>query len=256
MKNIILLIFSIFMLSACMVQKQNIQLGNTTGKIVDNKWDYYNNTPIHYTSSGRSIYKNGLNVLNENTDAFTATFNLDKSSAIGSVVFNNNTYILKSTSANYFKQVSGWAQKDVNVWDRYYLTQDEKIFIAVQHRQQFIALSSYQENGDRLSIGYYPSRFLACRKIATLQNTQNIAMFNSLLKTALVAGVQSYTNYSTYNGQGTIAGKYNNYGYTQTGTYRDYSWAGDRASDALSTIFSGNASMANLNNAWQNLNCW
>ena len=62
-----------------------------------------------------------------------------------------------------------------NNTDLFFGAQDEKIFIAVQHRQQFIALSSYQENGDRLSIGYYPSRFLACRKIATLQNTQNIA---------------------------------------------------------------------------------
>ena len=66
---------------------------------------------------------------------------------------------------------------------------------------------------------------------------------------ALVAGVQSYTSYSnvSYNDA------YGNFGY---GTVRDYSWAGDRAGDALTTVFNGGADNASLQAAWSNLNCY
>ena len=74
-------------------------------------------------------------------------------------------------------------------------------------------------------------------------------MIAALLKTALVAGVQSYTSYST----GTYTGSYGNFGYIQV---RDYSWAGARAGDALTTLFNGSASAESINNAWNSLNCW
>ena len=255
MKNIFILISSIFILSSCMVQKQNIQLGNLTGQVKDNKWDYFNGSPIHYTSTQRSVYKQDIMTISEYTDSFSAHFNLDNSNSKGAVVFNNDTYIVNTISKEEFLNVSNWEQKYLQYYDAFYSTEDKQVSIAVNRYKQIIVLA-IQSNDGRTDIGYYPSRFLACKKISLMQQTKNQAIMQQLVKTALVAGVQSYTSYSTYRGQGTIQGKYNNFGYTESGVTRDYSWAGDRASDALGTIFSGNASMANLNNAWQNLNCW
>lgn len=256
MKNLLILICSIFILSACMVQKQNIQLGNLTGQVKDNKWDYYNGSPIHYTSFQRTLTKEGIMTLNEATDGFSAYYNLDKSKLKGAVVFNNETFILNTIPKSNFLNISKWEdEKWLDGYDTFYTSKDEMVSVAVNHYKQIIVLTT-KINNERTDIAYYPSRYLACKKISLMQQTQNQAIMQQLIKTALVAGVQSYTSYSTYRGQGTIQGRYNNFGYTQTGVTRDYSWAGDRASDALGTIFSGNASMANLNNAWQNLNCW
>jgi hypothetical protein len=228
------------------VQKQNIQIGNLTGQVKDNKWDYFNGSPIHYTSSQRSVYKQNIMTLNENTDLFSAHFNLDQSNSNGAVVFNNETYILNSISKSDFLNITNWDKTWLQHYDAFYAAKDKMVSVAVNRYKQIIVLS-IKSNNERTDIAYYPSRFLACKKISLMQQ---------LVKTALVAGVQSYTSYSTYRGQGTIQGRYNNFGYTETGVTRYYSWAGDRASDALRTVFSGNASMANLNNAWQNLNCW
>jgi len=255
MKNILILISSIFILSACMVQKQNIQLGNLTGQIKDNKWDYYNDSPVHYTSQQRSIFKQGVMTINETTDAFSAHFNLNGSGPKGAVVFNNETFMLNPISKERFSEISQWDAKSISYGEAFYTTDDNNLSVGVNRTKQIIVLT-HKTNDERTDISFYPSRYVACKKIAQMQQTQNQAIMQQLVKTALVAGVQSYTSYSTYSGRGTIQGKYNNFGYTESGVTRDYSWAGDRASDALSTIFSGNASMANLNNAWQNLNCW
>ena len=154
-----------------------------------------------------------------------------------------------------FERVSGWEKKWIKGYDRLYLSSDNNVYLGVNDFKQIIVLG-YVENGENHDIAYYPSRFLACKKISMMQQAANAAIMAELVSTALVAGVQSYTSYSTTSSQGNISSQYGNFGYMGTSTTRDYSWAGDRASDALDTIFTGNANMQTLNAAWDSMNCY
>ncbi|MDB4164547.1 hypothetical protein N9632_00325 [bacterium] len=113
-----------------------------------------------------------------------------------------------------------------------------------------IVTTYFRETSSKtFTVGYYPSRYLGCKKIAELINASNQRQIAALVQTALVAGVQSYTSYSTIN----YNDSYGNFGY---GTVRDYSWAGDRAADALTTVFNGGTDNATLQAAWSSLNCY
>ena len=92
-------------------------------------------------------------------------------------------------------------------------------------------------------------RFFISFNIPSYLSMMGIPQIAALVQTALVAGIQSYTSYSTV----TYNDAYGNFGY---GTVRDYSWAGDRASDALTTVFNGSADSASLQAAWSTLNCY
>lgn len=243
-------------LSSCMQQTLHVQQGNPTGLVKDNKWDYYNGIPIHYTSYQRDITKDGILVVNEVTDAFSGTFNLDKSKQKGSLLFNGQTIIVTAASADQIRQKrSNWSDTMVNSYDKLYTAEEGDVYVAVHHNNQAVIVG-YVENGNDVDIGYLPSRYLACKKISMMQQAANAAIMAELVKTALVAGVQSYTSYSTSNNSGTIYGSNGNFGYVGTSTTRDYSWAGDRASDALDTVFSGNANMQTLNAAWDSMQCY
>lgn len=242
-------------LSGCMQQTQHVQVGNPTGKVDDNKWDYYNGTPIHYTSFQRTVIKEGITTINEATDAFSGIFNLSKINEKGSVVFGDRTVILSLSDENDFALVSGWEKEWIEGYDRLYLSSDQKVYVGVNDFKQIIVLG-YLEDSENNDIAYLPSRYLACKKISMMQQAANAAIMAELVSTALVAGVQSYTSYSTTSSQGNISSQYGNFGYMGTSTTRDYSWAGDRASDALDTVFSGNANMQTLNAAWDSMNCY
>ena len=255
-KKCILLGFICFAVASCGGLKQNVQVGNVTGQISDNKWDYYNGTPQHYTSVLRDVYKDGLLVVNEQTDAFAGTFNFAESSEKASAVFNGETTILtKVDNPMELKTLAGWNSKDIAHWSDVYFSEDKTVYGVVQRKKQIVLLGHLRD-GTRTDYAFYPSRYLACKKLALMKQTQDAAVMASLVKTALVAGVQSYTSYSTSSSQGNINSQYGNFGYTGNTTTRDYSWAGDRASDALETVFSGSTDAQSLNAAWNSMNCW
>jgi len=255
-KKYILLGFICFAVASCGGLKQNVQVGNVTGKIADNKWDYYNGTPQHYTSIQRSIFKDGILTVNEVTDAFSGTFNFQESSEKASVVFNGETLIMTKLEDPNELVKGGWEPKFLLGWNDFYISEDRKVYSAVQRTKQLVLFGKIQDSGERTDIAFHPSRYLACKKLALMKQTKDAAVMASLVKTALVAGVQSYTSYSTSSSQGNINSQYGNFGYTGNTTTRDYSWAGDRASDALETVFSGSSDAQSLNAAWNSMNCW
>lgn len=242
-------------LTGCGQLTPHIQEANPTGKENYNHFDYFNNKPINYTSFLRSEYSQGLMTLEEKTDAFSGYFNLDRESPKGSVVFNSTTVILNPVSSKTYLEMTESARKDVVHYDRFYASNDGTVFIAVKHFEENIKLTHMTTDG-RTDISFLPSRRLACKKISLLKQASDSAMYRSLLQTALVAGVQSYTSYSTTNSSGIISGTYQNFGYTGTSTTRDYSWAGERASEALTAIFSSDAKGSELQAAWNSLKCF
>lgn len=244
----------VFVVSSCGLN-QNIQVGNTTGKVADNKWDYYNGSPQHYTSFQRSVTKSGMMIVNESTDAFSGNFNFQSGVDKASVEFNGTAIILNTVSSTQMIEDAGFSDKDVMGWDEFYASTDKTLFAAIQRTKQ-IGLLSLKGGDERTDIAFYPSRYLACKKLALMKQTKDAAVMASLVKTALVAGVQSYTSYSTSSSQGNINSQYGNFGYTGNTTTRDYSWAGDRASDALDTVFSGGADTQSINAAWNSMNCY
>lgn len=252
--NLLLGLFLTSILVACGGLKQNVQKGNQTGKIEDNKWDYYSGVPVHYTSFTRSLYKDAMNVKNEKTDSFSATFNINKYSDTGVVEFNEKIITIKKTNdVKYSILVDKIRNKSIDKkaymqWSEYFSSEDGRLIVAIEYKKQ-IALLSFDDGETIQQIAYYPSRYLACKKIAEVKNQSDKMVALNFLKTALVAGVQSYTSYS----RTTIYDNYGNFGY---GVTRDYSWAGDRAGDALTTLFNGQYSEDKIRTAWMSLNCW
>ena len=242
-------------LAGCANLQQNIQHGNPTKQVTDNRWDYYNGTPVHYTSFNRGLYKNALIVRQEPTDMFSTSLNLDKNSGVAVAEFNGK--ILSLNQLNDMLKIDRLIEKTFGVnadkklykhWDRWYESDDGKFLVAVNYSKQIVATSF--DNGDTIQqIAYYPSRYLACKKIASIKKEVDSRVIKELLRTALVAGVQSYTSYTTTN----LYSNYGNFGYAVT---RDYSWAGARAGDALDTLFSGQYSDEKVSQAWNSLNCW
>jgi len=254
-ESMLVALVTLLALAGCTSLTQNVQQGNPTGNLTDNKWDYYNGTPIHYTSFSRGLYKKALTVRQETTDAFSAVFNAEKGRESATVDFNRRVIILKkfddeNAIDELIERTFGKSadKKKYKAWDVWYKSDDGKVHLAVNYKKQ-IYVTSYEEGDEIQQIAFYPSRYLACQKISKISGEKNQALVNSLLKTALVAGVQSYTSYSTT----TYAGNYGNFGYAKT---RDYSWAGDRSSDALDALFAGDGSSESIQRAWSGLNCW
>jgi hypothetical protein len=252
--KLLLSVFFATLLASCAGLPQNIQSGNQTGKVEDNRWDYFNGQATHYTSTIRSLYKDSLRVRNESTDSFSAAINIQKGRDVGVIDFNGKLIKLTRTDdKKYDDLIERFRDRSIpkeryKAWSDYYSSEDGRLIVAVEYAKQ-IVLTSFEEGDTIQQISYYPSRYLACKKIAAVkaQNDKRIAA--ELLRTALVAGIQSYTSYS----RTTVYDSYGNFGY---GVTRDYSWAGDRAGDALSTLFAGQYSESGVQTAWQSLNCW
>ena len=250
-----LLVVMLLLVTSCGVnQTIHIQQENTSGDANNNRWDYYTAKPVHYTSTQRSVVSNNMMVINEQTDAFSANVNIDKMSEKAVMEFSGK--IINLTKASV-PQIKNWFEsfmykteytsyKDLG-WSEYFISSDGKIMAAVHYEKQLFLLVTLEEKSTQLL--FLPSRYLACKKISDLQVAQSEAMARSLLKTALVAGVQSYTSYSYAD----VYDSYGNFGYA---TIRDYSWAGDRASDAISSVFDGDASSSALSEAWDSLSCY
>ena len=242
-------------ISGCGILKQNIQHGNITGEVKDNKWDYYDGRPTHYTSYLLDVHKNTIMIKQEKTDSFSAIINIDKKRNFAIITYNNKTLTLKKFNDEV--KVDYWIEKTYGVsanktkykgWDAWFESDDEKLKIAVSYSKQ-ILLTSFEDGENMQHIGYYPSRYLACKKIANVKIEKDKRVVFDLLRTALVAGVQSYTSYSTTR----YTTSYGDFGYAVS---RDYSWAGDRAADALGALFSGEYSDGKIQQAWNGLNCW
>lgn len=251
------------MMMGCMTLEQNIQPGNTSGKVADNSWDYYNSVPVHYTSTQSTIYQDQMDLKTELTDAFSGTLTVNDQKKVAYIVFNDkiiklNKFTDQKTKDSWIKLMAPIeAKKDYNgndiqlyyAWKDWYQDKSGKYALFLQ-RETNVVLTLFRETSSKtFAVGYLPSRYLACKKIVELINASNQRQIAALLQTALVAGVQSYTSYSTVS----YSDGYGNFGY---GTARDYSWAGDRASDALSTVFNGSADSASLQAAWSSLNCY
>jgi hypothetical protein len=249
------LVSILFLATSCGVnQTIHIQQENTSGDAKNNRWDYFTAKPVHYTSATRTVVSNNMMVINEQTDAFSANVNIDKMSKKAVMEFSGK--IINLTKASV-PQITNWFEsfmyktehtsyKDLG-WSDYFISSDGEIMAAVHYEKQLFLLLTLKETSTQLL--FYPSRYLACKKISALQVAQSEAMARSLLQTALVAGVQSYTSYSYAD----VYDSYGNFGYA---TIRDYSWAGDRASDAISTVFDGDASSSALSEAWDSLSCY
>jgi hypothetical protein len=244
-------------LSACAPLKSNIQTGNATGKIEQNSWDYYNGTPISYTSNQRLVTTNDLIVANEITDNFQIVINAQKDINKAILVMNGKTIVLGRFSDGegldrlYEKSKKHWGDRAMlnnPQFSDWYVSDDLNYYLVLL-RSKNIILTFYFNEGNAQSIKYYPSRYLACKKIAMVKAEKDKSVVAALLKTALVAGIQSYTNYAT----GTYTSAYGDFGYV---SIRDYSWAGERAGEALGTLFSGQYSEEKITEAWNSLNCW
>jgi hypothetical protein len=251
------------LLVGCLSPEQNIQVGNLSGKVSDNKWDYYNGIPVRYTSNGNTVYQDAVIVKNELTDAFSASLTVNDNKKIAFIVLNNKTIKLnkfddkktKDLWVNLFleegrqKDVYGQSRSDYYAWTDWYQDASGKYAVFLQRDKNIIFTAFKNSSKNLFTVSYYPSRYLACKKIVELMVASNQQQTAALLRTALVAGVQSYTSYSTFD----YNDAYGNYGF---GTIRDYSWAGDRAEDALTAVFNGNSDRASLDAAWSELNCW
>ena len=57
---------AVVFISGCGVQQvQHVQSGNLTGKVIDNRWDYYDGNPVHYSSTQRTLVFDGMMAVNE-----------------------------------------------------------------------------------------------------------------------------------------------------------------------------------------------
>jgi hypothetical protein len=225
--------------------------------------DYYNG-PVHYTSYQRTIYNDrDLMVANEKTDAFSGTFHFPKDKSYGVATFGGQI-------TNFFEVPRKEVRDLMPEWDykypddtRFYLNEcppvncneDDPIYVYVAPSSMTLIVQIWGPDQTH-DIAFDPTRFTICKKIAAQRKAANSAMFADLFKTLLLAGVQSYTGYQTYQGNGNVYGANGHFGYSERGTYRDYSWAGARAADALNTIFSGSANASDLDRAWNSLNCF
>jgi hypothetical protein len=251
----LVLVTILFLVTSCGVtQTIHVQQENTSGNAENNRWDYFTAKPVHYTSFQRTIVSNKMTVVNENTDAFSANVNINKMSEKAVIEFSGKIIHLTKASVpqiknwfeSYMPETQYKSYKDLG-WDGYFISSDGSMLIAAQYEKQLFLLTTLEENSTQLV--FLPSRYLACKKISNLQVAQSEAMAKALVKTALVAGVQSYTSYSYAD----VYDSYGNFGYA---TIRDYSWAGDRASDAISTVFDGDTSSSALSEAWDSLSCF
>ncbi len=239
-KDILIILIASFFISGCGGLNQNIQRGNITGNVEDNKWDYYDGQPVHYTSVKRRLYKNKILVSDEKTDKFNGMVTIDKSKDIAYIIFNDKTFTLTRVSKLLDNKIhENWYRSAV--MNGFY-------FVNVNYQNQSV-MTSYHVGDEFQQIEFLPSRYLACRKIAAVKKEHDKKVAVDLLRTALVAGVQSYTSYSTTS----YSSAYGDNGYSVT---RDYSWAGDRASDALEFIFAGQLNNEKIQQAWNGMNCW
>jgi hypothetical protein len=192
------------------------------------------------------------------TDMFQVKVNASRVSDKAILVMNDKTIVLdrfnnKEMFDDLFEKTKVHFNNNRNLIDgvtpsQWYISKDRKYYLAVIESKQMI-LTFFIDGDNVQSINYYPSRFLACRKIAMVKQAKDSQMAAALLRTALTAGIQSYTNYAI----GTYTGAYGNFGYV---TVRDYSWAGERAGEALGTLFAGQYNEANILQSWNALNCW
>ena len=261
--TLVAVIVGIGLLTGCMTVEQNIQTGNTSGKIADNRWDYYNAQPIHYTSFQITNYQDQLAIKNELTDAFSGTLTVNDQKKNAYIVFNDKTIKLKKftdqktkdawvklfVGEDVQKDQFGQSRSDYYLWTDWFQDKSGKYALFIEKEKNVVFTAFRETSSKTFTVAYHPSRYLACKKIAEIMKASNQRQIAALVQTALVAGIQSYTSYSTVN----YNDAYGNFGY---GTVRDYSWAGDRASDALTTVFNGSADSASLQAAWSTLNCY
>lgn len=245
------------LLGACTTLQPNIQRGNASGHSSDNRWDYFDGTPVHYTSSVRTLQKGDATLLNEKTDRFSGTLSVQTERRKAYITFNGTTIDLiqfsdPSTKEQWLRLLLSDASKRARYADAFsdWFQDDRQRYLVAFDRKRQMLLSAYKEDDDRLtSIAYYPSRYLACKKVAAIAKAHNEAVVAQLVSTGLVAGLQSYTSYSTAR----VYDSYGNFGYA---TVRDWSWAGDRGADALAVLFNGGKGDQQIQSAWSALNCY
>ena len=156
-------VLSFLVVTGCANQQQHIQRGNSTGIIADNRWDYYDATPIHYTSYQRSAYKENILVMNERTDAFSSTVNLSKRDTKGAITFRDKVIILKliDDDSKIDKIIDSFAIPRIDrgvykTWSRWYESQDGKLHVAI-HTEKQIVLTVYEDiDGQINTIAYLP----------------------------------------------------------------------------------------------------
>ncbi len=236
--------------SGCGGLNQNVQYRNPTTELKNNKWDYYDGSSIDYISFSFSEYGNGTLLKNEDSVKYNATVNIDRSKGLALIQYQGDILKLKKvTSQNrvdlLLDRVAGDAADKTayKAWNDWFESESGKFLVAAEYQKQIILIS--HDSGKSLkNIAFYPSRYVACKELATRQAQLDKKMVFNLFKNPFAsinesgADVVSPTNVPRFDGP------------------RDFTWAGDKANDRLSKVLSVKNTEQKYDQAWNGLNCW
>ena len=228
---------------------QNVQKHNPTGESKDNRWDYYVNEVEKYTITHAQVAKDGV-VVSTTTPNTWAEINVNQSET-ASINLADSLIIAKEMNER---------PADANPdWDRFFKTvpnSDLDGTLYVSTKKQVMLGVVTGEDGIKTTYTLYPARYLLCKEIVTARTAAEEALAASLLKTALLIYIEA-NNSTSYGGySGTYSGWGTNGSYSGNTWYTDNSWVGERANDALTAIFSGNATTNQYDTAWSELKCF
>ena len=190
--------------------------------------------------------KDGL-VVESSSPGTWIDINVNKDSEKASMKFSDGLAILdRITDPEVLKVVH-------SDWDRVYQRDDGTgYYLLVSTEKQIMNWQLHTLDGFMKEHTLYPTRYLTCQSLAQLRQDQEAAIASQLIRTILIGVIQSYTSYSRTS----FYGSYGGFNYTGFGYTTDYSWAGDRAADALGAIFGGNSSLEKIDEAWKELKCF
>lgn len=236
--------------SGCGGLSQNVQYRNTTAELKNNKWDYYDGSSIDYISFSFSEYANKMLLKNEDSFKYYATFNIDKSKGLALIQFQGDILKLKKVSSQdrvdaLLDRIAGNAADKTayKAWNDWFESENGKFLVAAEYQKQIILIS--HDSGKSIkNIAFYPSRYLACKELATRRVQQDKKMVFNLFKNPFASTDESNTDVLSTASAPRFDGP------------RDLSWAGDRGNDRISKVLSVKNTDQKYDQAWSGLNCW
>jgi hypothetical protein len=240
----------ILSISGCGGLIQNIQYRNPTTEIKNNKWDYFDGSTVDYTSFSFSEYENKSLLKNEDSFKYYATLNIDKNKGLALIQYQGDIVKLKKVGSQervniLLERIAGDVtdQTAYKAWNDWFESNDSKFLVAAEYQKQIILIS--QESGKSIkNIAFYPSRYLACKELATRQVQQDKKMVFNLFKNPFASTNESNSDVLSTTSAARFDGP------------RDMSWAGDRGNDRLSKVLSVKNTDQKYDQAWNGLNCW
>ncbi len=247
--------FAVFCLvlnfSGCGGLSQYVQYRNPTVDIKNNKWDYYDGSSVDYTSFSLSEYGTNKALLkNEETVQYNATVNIDKSRGLALIHYEGAILKLKKVNSQdridfLLERVAGDAPDKTayKAWNDWFESENGKYVVAAEYEKQIVLISYYSEKAVK-NIAFYPSRYLACKQLATRQVELDKKMVFNLFKNPFASSVENDANVLSKASDLRFDGP------------RDYSWAGDKGNDRISKVLSVKNTEQKYDQAWNGLNCW